>query len=232
MSIVGLIPARGTSRGLSRKNLRPINGIPLIAWSIRAAQESAALNRIIVSTDDPEIADVALSYDAEVPFMRPAALATDETPGIAPVLHAIDQLPEARQILLLQPTSPLRTSMDIRGIISFCSETHAPCAVSVTRSNVHPEWMFRKAPNGCFAVDENFSVATHRQHLSETFIINGALYLADSSWLRAKKAFITPSTLMYEMPPERSLDIDSEFDLRVAELLLTKDSSTPPTFEQ
>ncbi len=232
MSIVGLIPARGASRGLSRKNLRPINGVPLIAWSIRAAQESAALNRIIVTTDDPEIADVALSYDAEVPFMRPAALATDETPGIAPVLHAIDQLPEASQILLLQPTSPLRTSVDIRGIISFCVEAQAPCAVSVTRSNEHPEWMFRKTPTGCFAVDENFSVGTHRQHLSETFTINGALYLADSSWLRAKGAFVTPSTLMYEMPPERSLDIDSEFDLRVAELLLTEGTSTPPTFEQ
>lgn len=220
MSIVGLIPARGSSKGVPRKNLRPLHGVPLIAWTIQTALASGVFDRIIVTTDDPEIAEVSLEYGAEIPFIRPAELATDQTPGILPVLHALDQLPGVEEVMLLQPTSPLRTTHDIQGILTKYRDAGAQCAISVTRNHQHPEWAFQMSSRGYFLVPDNFVLASNRQHLPATYAINGAMYLAECSWLRSRRTFITPSTLMYEMPQERSLDIDSEFDLKLATLLL------------
>ena len=107
MSILALIPARGGSKGVPRKNIRELCGKPLIAWSIEAAQKSKYIDRLVVSTEDEEIAEIARYYGAEVPFMRPPELSRDETSGMAPVLHALEQLPGYENILLLQPTSPL-----------------------------------------------------------------------------------------------------------------------------
>ena len=110
---LALIPARGGSKGIPRKNIRLIAGKPLIAWTIEAALRSSLLDAVMVTTDDPEIAEVASRAGAQVPFLRPAALAQDDTPGIAPVLHALDMLPGYDAVLLLQPTSPLRNTADI-----------------------------------------------------------------------------------------------------------------------
>ncbi len=113
--VLGLIPARGGSKGIPRKNIQPIAGKPLIAWTIEAAR-TAGLANVVVSTEDAEIAEVAREWGAEVPFMRPSELAADDTPGIEPVLHAIELLPDYEGVLLLQPTSPLRSSEDILAI--------------------------------------------------------------------------------------------------------------------
>src|SRR5690349_11475180 len=112
MPVLGLIPARGGSKGIPRKNIKPIAGKPLIAWTIEAALAARGLDGVVVTTEDPEIAEVARAYGAEVPFLRPMELAADETPGIDPVLHALDMLPGFDAVLLLQPTSPLRTAAD------------------------------------------------------------------------------------------------------------------------
>ncbi len=108
--LMALIPARGNSKGLPGKNTAPLSGKPLIAWSIAAALESAYVDSVVVSTDSQEIAGIAKSFDAEVPFLRPSILAMDDTPGIAPVLHACQMLPGYDLVVVLQPTSPLRTA--------------------------------------------------------------------------------------------------------------------------
>jgi N-acylneuraminate cytidylyltransferase len=129
MKLLALIPARGGSKGVPRKNIKLLNGKPLVAWTIDAAKQATCINKIVVTTEDKEIAAIAQQLGAEVPFMRPAELAADDTPGIAPVLHAIELLPEFDWVLLLQPTSPLRSVIDIEGIVNLCLERAAPAAV-------------------------------------------------------------------------------------------------------
>ena len=131
MSVLGLILARGGSKGIARKNIKNLCGKPLIAWSIEIAQNADSVEKVVVSTDDEEIAEIAQKYGAEVPFLRPAELAQDDTPSMAPVLHALEQLPKFEMILLLQPTSPLRTTTDIEGIFTMCQERKAPAVVSI-----------------------------------------------------------------------------------------------------
>ena len=192
MSLVALIPARGGSKGIPRKNIRELCGKPLIAWTIEAAQKSNYIDRLIVSTEDEEIADISRSYGADVPFIRPAELAMDDTPGIEPVLHALDLLPEFDQILLLQPTSPLRTAEDIDGIVQMCREQQAPAAVSICESSKHPNWMFYCGENGIMSPFMDFPIATRRQGLPIIYTVNGALYLAKTTWLKENKSFFLP----------------------------------------
>jgi CMP-N,N'-diacetyllegionaminic acid synthase len=136
MRLLALIPARGGSKGIPRKNIKPLCGKPLIGWSIDAAKKSVFIDQVFVSTEDEEVAAIASDLGAGVPFMRPKELAADDTPGIAPVMHAIDNLPEFDWVLLLQPTSPLRTAEDIDGIVRFCIENDAPSAE--TNNNTTP----------------------------------------------------------------------------------------------
>jgi CMP-N,N'-diacetyllegionaminic acid synthase len=221
MSLLALIPARGGSKGIPRKNIRNLCGKPLIAWSIEVAQESDLVDKIVVSTDDEEIAEIALSYGAEVPFLRPSELAQDETPGIDPVLHALDKLPQFDMILILQPTSPLRNVSDIEGILKMCQERLAPAAVSICESSKHPNWMFYRGEDGTLSPFENI-LATRRQELPKIYSVNGALYLAKTSWLKENKSFFSTDTLGYTMPSDRSGDIDSPFDWEVVEFLMKK----------
>ena len=133
--ILGLIPARGGSKALPHKNIRQFAGKPLIAWTIETALACPMLDRTIVSTDDPEIADVSRHWGAEVPFLRPAELARDDTPGIEPVLHAVRWLGENEgyrpdYVMVLQPTSPLRTTEDIEAAIQLARDRQADGVVS------------------------------------------------------------------------------------------------------
>ena len=137
-SVLGVIPARGGSKGVPRKNIRLVNGRPLIAWTIEAALGSAYLDRVIVSTDSCEIADLAIKLGAEVPFLRPAELAADDTPGVAPVLHAIESLPEYSWVVLLQPTSPLRTEKDIDAAVHIYRERNKKSLASINVMSEHP----------------------------------------------------------------------------------------------
>jgi CMP-N,N'-diacetyllegionaminic acid synthase len=118
--VLGLIPARGGSKGVARKNIREVRGKPLIAWTIEEARRSIYLDRLVLSSEDTEIMEIARSFGCEVPFRRPEELAADDTPGIDPVLHALRELPGFDYVALLQPTSPLRTAEDIDGCIERC----------------------------------------------------------------------------------------------------------------
>ncbi|HYC48509.1 MAG TPA: acylneuraminate cytidylyltransferase family protein [Burkholderiales bacterium] len=225
MNVLGLIPARGGSKSIPRKNIRDLCGKPLIAHTIAAARSATSLARVVVSTDDDEIAAVAQAWGADVPFMRPAELALDDTPGVEPVLHALAQLPEFDWVLLLQPTSPLRTAADIDGIVARCRKRDASSAVSVCEAAKHPYWMYERDAEDRLVPVVDRPLVTRRQSLPPVYALNGALYLAQRDWLQQQRALIARDTLAYVMPPERSVDIDSALDWRWVECLM-QDAST------
>lgn len=220
MKTLALIPARGGSKGIPRKNVKLLAGKPLIAWTITAALASRLVDAVVVSTDDEEIADVARGHGAQTPFMRPAELARDDTPGIEPVLHALQQLPGFDAVLLLQPTSPLRSTADIDACIALGRDSQAPCVVSVSEPPTHPYLMYRLGPDGRLQALIDAPAAACRQALPPVVALNGALYFADAEWLRQRRSFVAPETLAYVMPPQRSIDIDTALDWQLAELLL------------
>lgn len=219
MATLGLIPARGGSKGIPRKNVLPIAGRPLIAWTIAAARSAAAIDRVVVTTDDAEIAAVAAAHGAEVPFLRPAELARDETPGIAPVLHALDMLPGIDTVVLLQPTSPLRGGEDIDAAVALHTANDGATVVGVTAA-AHAGWTFAMNADGMLDVG-TAGIAARRQDMAAQFALNGAIYVAAADRLRATRSFLTPGTIGYLMPVERSVDIDTMFDWRVADMLLS-----------
>lgn len=226
MEILAVIPARVGSKGIPRKNIAPIAGHPLIAWTILEAQKSKSLSRIVVSTDSEEIAAVARRYQAEVPFLRPADLAQDETPGIAPALHALHWMEEKEgcrpnYVMYLQPTSPLRTAQDIEGAIDLLQKKRAEAVISVTEADQHPFWMKTISPEGKL---EDFQKADRafdcRQELPLVYTLNGAIYLTRREVLLEKRSFYSEATYAYVMPRERSIDIDTAWDLRLAGMIL------------
>lgn len=221
--VLGLIPARGGSKGVPRKNVRDVAGKPLIAWTIEAGLRSRYVDRLVVSTDDAEIAAVSRIWGAEVPFMRPAELARDDSPGIAPVLHALRELPGFDWLVLLQPTSPLRTAEDIDACLNACAQLGAPTMISVCEVSENPRWMFNlgvdRSLDPLFSEEER---SCRRQDLPSYVTPNGAVYVARVADLAVDPRFITSGTKAYVMPPERSVDIDAELDLVIAETLLSR----------
>lgn len=220
--VLAIIPARGGSKGVPRKNIRDVAGKPLIAWSIEAGKRSRYIDRLMVSTEDAEIAEVARRCGAEVPFLRPAHLAKDDTPGIDPVLHAIAELPGYDLVVLLQPTSPLRDSADIDGCLELCLSTGASGCVSVTEPDKSPYWMYTVTGEGTMRPLLEPEGATRRQDLPTVWALNGAVYVARVENLVAERSFVTADTRAYPMPKDRSADIDTEIDLVMADLLLRK----------
>tara|TARA_Y100000589_G_scaffold198339_1_gene187303 strand:+ start:1430 stop:2122 length:693 start_codon:yes stop_codon:yes gene_type:complete len=219
---LAIIPARSGSKGIKNKNIKLFCGKPLIQWSIEAALKTSFLDRIIVSTDSQEYADLAINLGAEVPFIRPAKYAQDDSPSIDLILHALDNIPEARTILLLQPTSPLRDHTDIESIYSFWKSKPNQSVVSISKSKHHPSWMFEL--NNDLTIN-SFSKeirAFRRQDLPDIYLINGSIYLASRNFLLKEKSFISPDTLGFIMPKEKSIDIDDEKDWIYAEALMNK----------
>ena len=223
--VLGLITARGGSKGIPQKNIRKVAGKPLIAWTIEAAINSK-LDRVVVSTDDQEIAEVSRSWGAEVPFMRPKELAQDDSPHMDVIYHAIQWLSEHEDyhpeyILLVQPTTPLRITKDIDGAINMVIEKVADSVVSVSKSPIHPYLTKRINVDGRL---EDFVSKPkgylRRQDLPPAYALNGAIYLAHREVLLQKETWYTDCTYAYIMPPERSLDIDTPWDLQLADLIL------------
>lgn len=219
---LALIPARGGSRGIPRKNVRELGGKPLIAWTIEAALAAKGVERVVVSTEDEEIAAIARTWGAETPFMRPAELASDTAPGIAPVLHAVEQLPGHDSLVLLQPTSPLRSAVQIDALLEFAAEHQASSVVSVCEVEEHPAWMFRKAADETLAPYAALKEAARRQDLPSLYSLNGAMYWVRTDWLRATGSLVGEGTRGFVMDAESSTDIDTMLDWRLAELLMTE----------
>lgn len=219
--VLAVITARGGSKGIPRKNIQIVGGQPLIAWTITAAKRSRHLDRTILSSDDAEIISVARQSGCDVPFTRPAELARDETPGVDPVLHALSAIAESYDyVVLLQPTSPLRTAQDIDECIVRCLALKAPSCVSVSEPDKSPYWMYTLDADGRMRPLITANAASRRQDLPMVYAVNGAVYVADCKWLEHMRTFVTNETVAYLMPRERSLDIDTDLDLRYCELLL------------
>lgn len=220
--VLTLIPARGGSKGLPGKNIRPFAGKPLIAWTIAAARESLCSSHILVSTDDRAIAEASRQAGADVPFLRPEPLATDTATTLDVVLHALDWCAEHRQLapdylLLLQPTSPLRTAQDIRDALSLAAQTQSP-VVSVAPAKPLP-LLRTLAPDHTLHPVTN-QEAARRQDLTELVALNGALYFLPVATLRETRSFLPPHTVAYLMPVARSVDIDTLEDFEFAQKLL------------
>jgi CMP-N,N'-diacetyllegionaminic acid synthase len=223
MRILAIIPARGGSKGIPRKNIKPLAGKPLIGWTIDIAKRVKSIDRIVVSTEDTEIASIATQLGADVPFLRPVHLSADDAPSIGAVLHALEILKGYEWVMLLQPTSPLRSLEDIENLLVFCEERGAPAAVSVCEVNQHPSWMYRRDTMGYLQpLVTNSPKIYNRQSLPPTYTLNGSIYLARTDWLRERCEFISPDTLGYVMPPERSVDIDTTLDWLWSEFLIEK----------
>lgn len=224
-TILGLIPARSGSKGLPRKNIKPLLGKPLIAWTIEQALASKYLDRLIVSTDDEGIAEVSRKYGAEIPFIRPKELAEDNAKGIDVVLHTIDWLNENDKqkqydlIILLQPTSPLRATEDIDKAIELLFLKKAKAIVSVCEVDHHPLWTNILPKDGCMKDFSRQEITNkNRQELPVFYRLNGAIYLAYGDYIKQCRSFIGKDTFAYIMPREISIDIDNEVDFKLAEI--------------
>jgi CMP-N-acetylneuraminic acid synthetase len=227
--IIGLVPARGGSKGLPRKNIRQLLGKPLIAWTIEQALASSYLDKIIISTDDEEIAAVARQYGAEVPFLRPAALASDAAKSIDVITHAVQFLGDAGfhfdYLMLLEPTSPLRETEDIDACIKMLvTRDGANSIVSIAKlESGHPEFnVVIDNKTGFIKKIDGSAVfsAPRRQDLTDVYFFDGTIYCSKIETLFSTGTFYHGSTLAYPVPKWKSIEIDDLFDLVCAEALL------------
>jgi CMP-N,N'-diacetyllegionaminic acid synthase len=217
MDVVALIPARGGSKGIPRKNLVDVAGKPLLAWTVEAALASRAVTRVVVSTDDEEIAGVAEALGAEV-LDRPAELAADETPMLEVVRHALGELGPTEVLALLQPTSPLRSAENVDEAVALLVDSDADAVISVV------EVPHRFEPGSLMGIEAGRLVrlgdsAPRRQDKPSLYARNGPAVLA----LRPDRLgddLYGGDCRPYVMAPRESLDVDDESDLELARLLL------------
>lgn len=231
MRLLALIPARGGSKRVPGKNIKNLGGLPLIAWTLRAAHDSGVCGAVVVSTDDEAIAAVAREHGADVPGLRPAELASDTAGSVDVALHALDRYEAAHGpvdgLLLLQPTSPFRTADTIRRGAALFAKTHGRrSVVSVSPAPSHPAWCFRTTPDGMEPF-LGWEAINHRsQDLEPAWALNGALYLISPARLREVRRFLTPDTLPLVMDdPREAIDIDTPEDWARAEARLASEAA-------
>lgn len=228
MTTICSICARGGSVGVPRKNIRPLMGKPLIVHTIEQALASQGIDRVFVSTDDGEIAEVAAAAGAEVPFLRPAELATSTAAKIPVIEHLVSQVEakgvEILRIVDLDPTSPLREVADIEAAIALLDQ-ETDCVITGYRSDKNPYFnMVEQREDGSVGLVKTLSQGiTSRQAAPKVWSMNASIYVWHRSTLQA--GLWNGRTRLYEMPRERSVDIDSEIDFRLVEMLMT-DAST------
>jgi len=218
-SVLGVIAARGGSKGVPRKNVRIVNGKPLIAWTIEAGKSSKYIDRLVLSSDDAEIIAVSTSFGCEAPFVRAAELASDASGSIEVVLDAVARCPGYDWVVLLQPTSPLRVASDIDGTLEKAFSQKAPAGVTICPAEESPYWMVSIDSSGELMPLIPASPVVRRQDLPKAYLLNGAVYAADCAWLETQRSFIGKGTIGYEMPLDRSADIDTEQDLENLRLI-------------
>ena len=223
MKNIALIPARGGSKGIPRKNVLPFAGKPLINWTIEAAQKSKYIDFIFVSTDDQEIAELSRKAGATVPFLRPSSLANDHSPSIDTVIHTLTEFKNFDNVFLLQPTSPLRTNLDLDASMELLIKSNSESLVSLSESQKHPALNFYiNEDDKKIKKIINIPVPSQRQETQVSYTLNGAIYLSSTSSVIAKKTFLRESTIGYIMPVERSVDIDTQLDWEWGEFLLKR----------
>lgn len=224
---LAIVTARSGSKRLPGKNVRDLCGKPLFVWSVLAGLKCPLVARTIVSTDSVEYQRIAIAAGADCPWLRDPALAADETASADVVKEVLDRLGEEvkqyRALVLLQPTSPLRTAEDISGALALYESRKASAVVSVSEAECPPAWM-GKLPD-TLVMDEFVPTqfrGLRSQELGAWYRLNGAVYVIGISEFRREHGFMPRGTLGYEMPRERSIDVDTAFDFNLAELLMAQ----------
>ena len=218
-NILAIIPARGGSKGLPRKNIIDLAGKPLIAWTIEASLNSKYISKTIVSSDDKEILDISLEYGAEI-IKRPDNLSSDDATSESIVRHVLEYLESIKKIfdfvVLLQPTSPLRTCKDIDSAFNIMSDSKATAAISVCDIDNKILKTFTKNSAGFLeSIVNNKYPFMRRQDLPKVYMPNGAIYIIDIKAFLERNSFLTEKTVSYLMPQDRSMDIDSFDDIEI-----------------
>lgn len=224
--ILGVITARGGSKGIPRKNIKELAGKPLIFYTIDAVQKSKYLTRTIVSTDDNEIAEISKSFDAEVPFLRPQEFSGDKSTSISAIQHAMHWLKENQNeeydyVMILQPTSPFRVSEDIDACIEKIVDSNADSVMSMVELVDFSLKKIKRIENDLIlsAIEDEGKQSAFRDSDEKFYKRNAAIYLTKSNFIKEGDLFGKVSR-PYIMPQERSLDINEPFDFSLAEYLL------------
>jgi len=226
LQVTGFIFARGGSKGVPRKNIRPLAGKPLIAYAIHTAQKSRFINRVIVSTDDKEIAEVSRRYGAEVPFMRPANLAGDRAPEWMAWQHAIAEVRKKNQPLdifvSIPTTAPLRSVSDVDTCISRLLDSDADIVITVKKAERSPYFNMVSLDDRGYAhiVISTDKCMTRRQDAPVVYDMTTVAYAARPDFIMHAHGIFKGNVVVVEVPPERALDIDTELDFRIAEYLM------------
>lgn len=224
MRVLALIPARGGSKGVPRKNAKLLCGKPLIQYTIEAALGAHSLTRVMLSTDDAEIAEIGRRCGVDVPFVRPSNLADDDTPTLPVIQHAVRYLEALGDIYhavcLLQPTNPLRQSEDIEACIALFQSSNASSVISVLQVPHHynPHWVyFRDSENFLHLSTNEATPIARRQELPPSFHRDGSVYLVRRDVLINENTLYGNTVVGYLMPLERTMNIDTVDDWRTAE---------------
>lgn len=226
--IIAVIPARGGSKRIPRKNIKLLAGKPLIVYAIETALKSSYLDRVIVSTEDKEIAGVAKKYGAEIPFMRPMELATDTATSLSVLQHAVRFLEKNENykpdlIVLIQPTSPLILPEDIDKTIEQAVESNSNSCTTLCEIKERPEWMYLIGKNRTRIFLKQKIQKARIQDLPKIFRLNGAVYVIKRDILMRKNKILDNANLAAViMPKERSIDIDEPIDFEITEFLMDK----------
>lgn len=228
--VLAVIPARGGSKGVPQKNIRPVGGRPMIAYTIQCALAVGNLfHRVVVSTDDPKTAEIARQYGAEVPFMRPPELAADKSPTLPVLQHAVDFVEQQDGltldwVMLLQPTAPLRAPIDIEKSLELALQGGCDSVISVMRVfDVHPMLMKRIEDDVLLSYCLEEPEGTRRQDYDPpAYMRNGAIYLTKRRVLMEENSIWGKVIRPYVMPEERSLSIDNEMHMKLAEMILAE----------
>lgn len=240
LRILAIVPARGGSKGLPGKNIRPFAGLPLIAHSLRCAKLAQSLARVIVSTDSEEIADVARQYGGDVPFLRPKELATDTSPLLPVLAHALRTIEEQEgsdydAVLLLDPTSPARLPAEIDRASEMLSKApEADGVVACSRPDFNPFWVGCVSEQGVLrAAFDGAADFSRRQQVPTFYRINGSLYLLRRQFLIAGATHVLHGRmLLLETPELRAMAIDDNTQFQVAELLVREGIVELPWLER
>ncbi len=224
MNIIAIIPARSGSKGLKDKNIKELNGKPLLAYSIEAARESGLFNEIMVSTDSENYAGIAKSFGANVPFLRSEINSSDKAGSWDVVLEVLEKYLELGKtfdsVCLLQPTSPLRTAQDIIEAYTLLETKQADAITSVSEVDHSPLWTMTLSQNLSLAEFKKQNNDKPRQLLPTYYRLNGAIYIRKVSYVKEKIQILDSNEFAYIMVREHSVDIDTELDFVVAEAIM------------
>ena len=231
-SILAIIPARAGSKRLPKKNILKLAKKPLLAWTIEAASKVRQIDEIVVSTDDKKIAEISKNFGAKIPYLRPKALATDEAKTVDVVLDVVNYYNEKLNrkfdvVIVLQPTSPLRKAKDIKNALNFFLKKKANAVISVCETDHSPKWANKLPKNlsmNSFLKSE--VINTRSQDLEKYYRLNGAIYIIKTERLLVdENLFPKKKSFAFIMPTLRSIDIDTEIDFNLAEIIIKKRQS-------